>query len=106
MRRTPNNTVQIGTYNAGGGTPYIDLTGAADTGYQSFQDAAAEGSWVVFTEAPYGVCSASIRDISLIPSISTSAIYQSMLGKGQPSDMQDLTNDGFFFSGHSFVEWA
>jgi hypothetical protein len=46
MRRTPNNTVQIGVYKAGGGTPYVELTGAAETGYQTFQDAALSGSWV------------------------------------------------------------
>lgn len=45
MRRIPNNTVQLGVYNAGGGVPYVELSGAAETGYQSFQDAATADSW-------------------------------------------------------------
>lgn len=64
-----------------------------------------DADWEVFVEAPAGVCSEGVRDISLQPSIMVSAIFNSYLGDGTPEDIQNLGNDGFS-AGHSFVGWA
>jgi hypothetical protein len=62
-------------------------------------------NWGVFTEAPINVCSADNRDITQTPAVQVSAIYSSKLGRGLPSEIQDVTNDGFT-AGSSFVGFA
>lgn len=66
---------------------------------------ASSRDWETFSDAPFGVCSAGVRDVSLDPMLMVSAGYLSFLGGGQPNDMADLTDDGFA-SGHTFIGWA
>jgi hypothetical protein len=66
---------------------------------------ANDRDWEVFMYAPDGVCSMGNRDVFMTPAVMLSANYLSFLGRGQPSDMELITSDGFT-NGNSFVGWA
>jgi hypothetical protein len=61
--------------------------------------------WELFAFAPYGVCLTGEREVGLTPAVMASAVHCSLVGDGQPDDMQRITNDGFS-DGDMFVGFA
>jgi hypothetical protein len=62
--------------------------------------------WAAFLEAPAGVCSAGIRELSLAPKVLQSSNFRDSVIPSGTSVSAQIPGGGYTVSGESFVGWA